>query len=60
MVRYAVMFEVEKDEWMYASADNPFTYSSTPLTFSTKEEAHKVAMEYNTGVVVELKLRSGK
>ena len=60
MVKYAVMFEVEKGEWMYASGENPFTYDSPPLIFSTKEEARKVAMKYNTGAVVEWQPRSGK
>ncbi len=53
MVKYAVMFEVERGEWMYASGENPFTYNSPPLTFNTKEEARKEAIKYNTGIVVQ-------
>ena len=51
--RYLVMFEVEEGEWMYASAENPFTYDSKPLIFDSKDEAEVHAKKYNTGVVVE-------
>jgi hypothetical protein len=47
------MFEVEEGEWMYASAENPFTYESKPLIFDSKDEAEVHAKKYNTGVVVE-------
>tara|TARA_R110000744_G_scaffold28263_1_gene68347 strand:+ start:58 stop:297 length:240 start_codon:yes stop_codon:yes gene_type:complete len=50
---YLVMFEVEEGEWMYASAENPFTYESKPLIFDSKDEAGVHAKKYNTGVVVE-------
>ena len=51
--RYLVMFEVEEGEWMYASAENPFTYDSKPLIFDTKAEAHAHSLRYNTGIIVE-------
>tara|TARA_R110002124_G_C8738017_1_gene497161 strand:- start:258 stop:476 length:219 start_codon:yes stop_codon:yes gene_type:complete len=51
--RYLVMFEVEEGEWMYASAENPFTYDSKPLIFDTKGEAHAHSLRYNTGIIVE-------
>tara|TARA_R110000782_G_scaffold73065_1_gene146054 strand:+ start:114 stop:359 length:246 start_codon:yes stop_codon:yes gene_type:complete len=52
-MRYTVMFQVEEGEWMYASAENPFTYSSPALSFTTREEALVEAGKYNTGIVVE-------
>jgi hypothetical protein len=51
--RYLVMFEVEEGEWMYASAENPFTYDSAPLIFDTKVEAETHSLRYNTGIVVK-------
>lgn len=53
--KYLVMFEVEEGEWMYASAENPFTYDSKPLIFDTKYEAEILAKSYNTGIVVDQK-----
>jgi hypothetical protein len=38
-VKYSVMVEVDIGEWMYASADNPFTYNSERIVFDTKQEA---------------------
>jgi len=51
--QYLVMFEVEEGEWMYASAENPFTYESKPLIFDTKDQAEIHAKRYNTGIVVD-------
>jgi hypothetical protein len=51
--RYLVMFEVDEGEWMYASAENPFTYDSVPLIFDSKAEAEAHSLRYNTGIVVE-------
>ena len=55
MPSYAVMFQVELGEWMYASAENPFTYDSTPIVFLDKTKAEEYAKTWNTGVVVEYK-----
>ena len=51
--RYLVMFELEEGEWMYASAENPFTYDSKPLIFDSKAEAEVHSLRYNTGIIVE-------
>ena len=40
-MRYAVMFQIERDEWIYASGENPFNASSPVLTFTTHEAAKK-------------------
>ncbi len=53
MAKYAVMFEVEAGELMYASAENPFTYDSTPIIFLCKESALNFSKKFNTGIVVE-------
>jgi nuclear transport factor 2 (NTF2) superfamily protein len=55
VVRYAVMFEVEEGELMYASGENPFTYDSSPLIFVDKAKAEEYAKTWNTGRVVEYK-----
>jgi hypothetical protein len=55
MTIYAVMFQVDLGEWMYASAENPFTYDSTPIVFLDKAKAEQHAKTWNTGVVVEYK-----
>ena len=52
-MRYAVMFQIEWDEWIYASGENPFNASSPVLTFTTHEAAKKEADKYHTGIVVE-------
>lgn len=50
--RYLVMFEVEEGEWMYASAENPFTYDSAPLIFETKGEAEAHSLRYKASRVL--------
>jgi len=50
---YLVMFEIEKGERVYASAENPFTYESKPIIFDDKNLAELHAKQYNTGIVVE-------
>jgi hypothetical protein len=55
MTKYVVMFQVDLGEWMYASAENPFTYDSTPIVFLDKAKAEQHAKRWNTGVVVEYK-----
>lgn len=47
------MFQIEQDEWVYASGENPFTASSPVLTFTTHDAASEVAAKYNTGIVVQ-------
>jgi hypothetical protein len=37
-MKYSVMVEVDIGEWMYASADNPFTYNSERIVFDTKQK----------------------
>ena len=51
--QYLVMFKVDEGEWMYASAENPFTYQSKPLVFETEDQAKVYAETFNTGIVVE-------
>ena len=51
--QYLVKFEVDVDEWAYASAENPFTYESKPLIFETKGEAEAHLLRYNNAYVVE-------
>lgn len=53
MTKYAVMIEVDHGEWMYMSADNPFSYASKPLVFNDKRMAQAAALLWNTGHVVE-------
>jgi hypothetical protein len=52
MPKYRVMFEIELGEWMYASAENPFTYDSEPLVFVDKAKAEEYAKTWNTGKVI--------
>ena len=47
------MFQIEENEWVYASSENPFDHNSPVATFSTQEAAIKEAGKYHTGVVVE-------
>tara|TARA_R100001377_G_C3141403_1_gene92817 strand:+ start:195 stop:431 length:237 start_codon:yes stop_codon:yes gene_type:complete len=52
-MRYAVMFQIDENEWVYASSENPFDHNSPVVTFTTHEAASKEAGKYHTGVVVE-------
>jgi hypothetical protein len=49
---WAVMFEIEKDEFVYDTGKNPFTDKDEPLVFKTKEEAQVQAAKWNTGIAV--------
>ena len=49
---WAVMFEIEKDEFVYDTGKNPFTNKDKPLVFKTKEEAQVQASKWNTGIAV--------
>ena len=51
--RYLVNVEIDEGEWVYATAENPFTYDSKPLIFETEEQAKTYARKFNTSVVVE-------
>ena len=51
-MQYFVMVEMERGEWIYASADNPFTYNSERIVFDTKQEAEDYAKMWKTGRVV--------
>jgi|TARA_R110000782_G_scaffold3535_4_gene12950 hypothetical protein len=51
--RYLVNVEVDEGEWMYATAENPFTYHSKPLIFETKGEAEAHLLRYNNAHVEE-------
>lgn len=51
--KYLVMFEADDGEWLYASAENPFTYQSKPLIFESEVQANSHASKYSTYVVVE-------
>jgi len=50
---YLVMFEVDEGEWMYATAENPFSYDSKKLVFDTKGEAEAHRLRYNSSIVVK-------
>ena len=52
-MKYAVMIEIERGEWMYVADENPFTIYSSPLLFNNREQAEEEAAKWNTGVVVE-------
>ena len=51
--RYLVNVEVDDGEWMYATAENPFTYDSKPLIFDSKGEAEAHLLRYNNAHVEE-------
>lgn len=51
--RYLVKVEIDKGVWMYATAENPFTYDSKPLIFETKGEAEAHLLRYNNAHVEE-------
>ena len=51
--RYLVNVEVDEGEWLYATAENPFTYESKPLIFDTKGEAEAHVLRYNNAHVEE-------
>jgi|TARA_R110002126_G_scaffold11847_4_gene52316 hypothetical protein len=53
MRKYAVMYEVDYDEWMYATHENPFTYNSEPIIFEGFGQAEEYAKRFNTSTVVE-------
>jgi hypothetical protein len=53
-MKYSVMVGVERGEWIYASADNPFTYNSKRIVFDTKQEAEDYAKLWRTGKVVTI------
>ena len=53
-MQYFVMVEMERGEWIYASADNPFTYNSKRIVFDTKQEAEDYAKLWRTGKVVTI------
>ena len=51
--RYVVKYELDEGEWMYATAENPFTYDSKPTIFETKGEAEAHKLRYNNAHVVK-------
>jgi len=51
--RYLVNVEVDEGEWMYATAESPFTYDSKPLIFDSKGEAEAHLLRYNNAHVEE-------
>ena len=53
MRKYAVMYEVDYGEWMYATHENPFTYNSDPILFESFGLAEDYAKRFNTSTVVE-------
>lgn len=55
MTKYAVMFEIERGELVYATGKQPFKTGDSPKIFETKEEAEAEAARWNTGTVVEYK-----
>lgn len=50
MIIYAIQYK-PFEEWEYVTEDGQI--NSTPLLFESREQAEKVANEYNTAVVVE-------
>ena len=53
MRKYAVMYEIDYGEWMYATHENPFTYNSDPIIFESFSLAEDYAKKFNTSTVVE-------
>lgn len=53
ITKYAVWIEVDSNEGMYVSADNPFTYASAPLLFDDKAAAEEYSKLWKTGIAVE-------
>ena len=53
-MRYAVMFEVDTNEWMYATGQQVFSYKTPRLTFGSKNEAEKVRKTFNNAVIVKV------
>jgi len=51
-MRYAVMFEVEEGEWMFATGQQVFDYNTPHLTFGSRAEAEEVRKTFNTGIIV--------
>jgi|TARA_R110002111_G_scaffold2330_1_gene15233 hypothetical protein len=49
---WAVMFEIEKGEFVYDTGKTVFTNYDSPLMFTDKEVAKKRATQWNTGTVV--------
>jgi hypothetical protein len=49
---WAVMFEIEKGEFVYDTGKKVFTNYDDPLIFTDKEEAMGQAKNWNTGTVV--------
>ena len=49
---YAVMFEIDTDEFVYDTGKDCFTANDPVIWFTDKEEAQKRADKWNTGVVV--------
>jgi hypothetical protein len=55
MTKYVVMFQVEQNELMSASIENPFTYNSKAIEFDNITDAEEYAKKYKTGIIVEKK-----
>ena len=53
-MRYAVMFEVDTNEWMYATGQQVFSYKTPRLTFGSRNEAEEVRKTFNNAVIVEV------
>ena len=49
---YAVMFEIDTDEFVYDTGKDCFTAFDPVKWFTSKEEAQKRADKWNTGTVV--------
>jgi len=49
---WAVMFEIEKGEYVFDTGKDVFTEKDLPLYFNNKEDAQKHSHKWNTGVVV--------
>jgi hypothetical protein len=54
--KYAVMYEVDYGEWMYATHENPFTYNSDPILFESFGLAEDYAKRFNSSKVVLMHL----
>ena len=53
-MRYAVMFEVDTNEWMYATGKKVFSYKTPMITFGSKAQAEELRKTFNTAVIVEV------
>jgi hypothetical protein len=53
-MRYAVMFEVDTNEWMYATGKKVFSYKTPRITFGSEAQAEELRKTFNNAVIVKV------